>query len=103
MLMHKYEKNLRLLYETPSTIPHAFKPKTEKNRKLIKSIVEKGRFNLTEYEAKKFLANYDIPVGHNFLAKSASQAADVSAKIGFPVAMKVLSPDILDSLFPLDS
>ena len=90
-----YSKNLKILYETPATIPHAFNPKTELNRELIDSVIADGRTALNEYESKKFLKNYNIGVADNVLAKSAKEAGVAAAKIGFPVAMKILSPDII--------
>jgi len=95
MNMYRYSKNLELLYETPATIPHAFTPKTEENRKLIDDVIKEGRYVLTEEEAKKLLANYDIPVTNNALAKTREEAAEAAARIGFPVVVKISSPDIL--------
>jgi len=91
----RYSENLALLYETPATIPHAFKPQTEKNEQLIAAVAGSGREIFTEAEAKKFLANYEIPVVRHKIANSASQAAVAAAALGWPVAMKILSPDIL--------
>ncbi|MCK5320819.1 GNAT family N-acetyltransferase, partial [Candidatus Parcubacteria bacterium] len=65
------------------------------NQKLIAGIIADGRTALNEYEAKKFLKNYDIAVAYNILAKSAKEAGAAAAKIGFPIAMKILSPDII--------
>ncbi|MBU0615287.1 MAG: bifunctional acetate--CoA ligase family protein/GNAT family N-acetyltransferase [Nanoarchaeota archaeon] len=95
MNMYNYSKNLKLLYETPATIPHAFTPKTEANRALIDRVVKEKRYVMTEIEAKEFLSNYDIPVTKSGVAKSPKEAMDISSKIGFPVAMKIMSPDIL--------
>lgn len=93
--VYSYSKNLELLNETPATIPHAFSPKIKENKKLIKSILNQGRFVMTEAEAKELLANYDIPAARSAVAKSAREAGAMAAEIGFPVAMKILSPDIL--------
>ncbi len=41
--MVEYQRNLRLLAETPATIPHAFSPNTGKNRKIISEISSSGR------------------------------------------------------------
>jgi acetyltransferase len=95
MRLYSYTKNLEALYETPATIPHAFVPKTMANKKLINDIFKQGRFTMTEFESKKFLSNYGIPVAKNDIAKSPADAAIIAEKIGFPVAMKILSPDIL--------
>lgn len=95
MNIASYSNRLEMLYETPATIPHAFSPKTDKNRELLNKVIIEKRSVLTEAEAKEFIANYDIPVVKNAVAKSAKEAGELSAQIGFPVAMKILSPDII--------
>jgi len=49
---------------------------------------------LTEHEAKKVLSKYGIPVTQGSIAKSADDAFRIASSIGFPVAMKISSPDI---------
>jgi len=49
---------------------------------------------LTEHEAKKVLSKYGIPVTQGSIAKSAEEAFRIASSIGFPVAMKISSPDI---------
>jgi acetate---CoA ligase (ADP-forming) len=49
---------------------------------------------LTEREAKAVLAAYGIPVVPERLTASAEEAARVAAELGFPVALKVESPDL---------
>ncbi len=93
--MYQYSRNLELLYETPATIPHEFKPRIEENRAILSKTIAEGRRALTEYETYKLLANYEIPVTRNALATSAKEAAAMASEIGFPVVMKILSPDIL--------
>ncbi|MFH1849992.1 MAG: GNAT family N-acetyltransferase [archaeon] len=95
MHMHNYSRNLGLLYETPSSIPHAFKPKTGANRKLISLVAREGRSILTEDECGKLLSNYGIPVAAGAVAKTEREAVRLALKAGFPVALKILSPDIL--------
>lgn len=50
--------------------------------------------DLAEYRAKRVLAQYGIPVTAEALATSAEEAARCAARIGFPVALKVQSPDV---------
>ncbi|QQO35569.1 acetate--CoA ligase family protein [Bradyrhizobium diazoefficiens] len=50
---------------------------------------------LTEREGKRLLALYGIPVTREALATDAKQAARVAQDLGFPVAMKVESADIV--------
>ncbi len=50
---------------------------------------------LTEREAKRFLHAHGIAVTEEALATSADEAAIIAARIGFPVVLKIESPDIL--------
>lgn len=49
---------------------------------------------LTEYEAKKLLLKYGIPVTKESIANSPDEAFAIASQIGTPVAMKISSPDI---------
>ena len=49
---------------------------------------------LTEPEAKQVLAAYGIPVVENRVAATPLEAGQVAEQIGFPIALKILSPDI---------
>ena len=54
-----------------------------------------GRKSLTEFEGKQLIAEWGIPVTREEIASTAEEAVDAAQRIGFPVAMKVNSPDIL--------
>jgi len=60
----------------------------------ISFLADKQR-NLTEQEGKKLLALYGIPVTKEENASSEKQAASIAEAIGYPVALKINSPDIL--------
>ncbi len=49
---------------------------------------------LTEIESKQVLAAAGIPVAEATLATSADEAAKTAAKAGFPVVLKIVSPDV---------
>jgi acetyltransferase len=49
---------------------------------------------LSEAEAKALLAAYGIPVVETGIARTVEDAVGLAQKIGFPVAIKILSPDI---------
>jgi hypothetical protein len=49
----------------------------------------------TEYEAKVLLAAFGIPVARESLCRSFREAAEAAEAIGYPVALKVMSPNIL--------
>ena len=50
---------------------------------------------LSEWEGYELLENYDIPVPAYRMATSAKEAARAASAIGYPVVMKVISPDIV--------
>ncbi len=63
--------------------------------KIIAAARSEGRDALTEVEAKKVFALYDLPVTQTYLAKSEQEAVDLANKVGYPVVMKIVSPDLL--------
>lgn len=75
-----------------------FKP-NEKARKASLEIIAAaradGRNALTEVEAKQVFKAYGMPVTDTLLAKSEDEAVALAKKVGFPVVMKIVSPDIL--------
>lgn len=50
---------------------------------------------LTEFESKKILKQAGIPVVETKLAKTQKEAVSLSQKMGFPVALKIISPDVI--------
>ncbi|MDP8242340.1 MAG: bifunctional acetate--CoA ligase family protein/GNAT family N-acetyltransferase [Candidatus Celaenobacter antarcticus] len=95
MYMYDYSRNLEILNETPSQIPHEFKPKKAQGQKLIDEVLADNRTVMTEFEAKQLLDYYYIPVIKNGLAQTEEEAIELAEKIGYPIVMKIASPDIL--------
>ncbi len=54
-----------------------------------------GRRALTEIEAKKVFAAYGLPVAETNLARTEEEALKLARQTGFPIVMKVVSPDII--------
>ncbi|MBC8314981.1 MAG: acetate--CoA ligase family protein [Bacteroidales bacterium] len=69
--------------------------KDEKIQEAARSFLDDKQRNLTEYEGKKLLALYGIPVTKEEIASSEKQAVSIAETIGYPVALKINSPDIL--------
>ena len=61
----------------------------------LERVTALGRASLTEYEGKQLIAEWGIPVTREEVAGSAAEAAEAAQRIGYPVALKVNSPDIL--------
>ncbi len=76
-----------------------FEPYTDVDKKRAKAIIElarkAGRQALTEPEAKTLFACYGLPVTKSSLAKTEDEAVKYAQEIGFPVVLKIVSPDIL--------
>jgi acetate---CoA ligase (ADP-forming) subunit beta len=62
--------------------------------KIIESLRKQGRTVLTEIEAKQVFSAAGISTTATVLASSQKEAVALSEKIGFPVVLKVASPDI---------
>lgn len=73
----------------------AFKPDKDNVDAIIKAALAQGRTSLTAPEGKAITDAYGIPTPGEALAESADDAVAVAARIGFPVAMKIVSPEIL--------
>ena len=63
--------------------------------KIIEGATADGRNSLLEYEAEELARLYKMPVVEGALAKTEKEALAVSKRIGFPVVMKIVSPDIV--------
>src|SRR5947199_2414580 len=64
-------------------------------RKILDSVKADKRTSLTAPEGKLVCDAYGIPVPKEGVARSAGEAAAIAADMGFPVVMKIVSPDIL--------
>ncbi|MEM4206582.1 MAG: bifunctional acetate--CoA ligase family protein/GNAT family N-acetyltransferase [Nitrososphaerota archaeon] len=93
--MYKYKRNLELLYETPVDLPIDPAPPKNFLKILIRRILSGGRVVLTPDESDKFLDAYGIPRPKGELATNLSEALSIASKIGYPVALKIVSPDII--------
>jgi Acyl-CoA synthetase (NDP forming) len=62
--------------------------------KFIREIKKEGRSSLSEEEGKRILRAYGIPVPPESRASDVTEATDIAGTIGYPVVMKILSPDI---------
>jgi len=67
----------------------------DKALSIIKAAREDGRDALTEIEAKQVFAAYGLPITETKLAKTEDQAVEMAKEIGFPIVMKIVSPEIL--------
>src|SRR3954463_8028277 len=64
-------------------------------RKVLDAVKAEKRTSLTAPEGKLVCDAYGIPVPKEGVAKSAADAGKIASSMGFPVVMKIVSPDIL--------
>ncbi|CAN5401431.1 bifunctional acetate--CoA ligase family protein/GNAT family N-acetyltransferase [soil metagenome] len=88
-----YRRGQRALQRTPPSIPEA-RSDTDLVRSVVNGALAQKRSVLTEPEAKRVLAAYGIPVVPTEVVLDAAEAAHAATRIGFPVAVKILSREI---------
>ncbi len=89
-----FYRNQRLLAQTPGPLSHEEEPDIEGARMLIETVLAERRKVLSEMESKALLAAFHIPVASTVVARSPGEALMLAQQLGFPVAMKINSPDI---------
>jgi acetyltransferase len=92
--MVRYRNAQQLLMEVPSSRPGEFHPDRLRALAVIQDVLLCGRHMLTEPETKTVLSCYGIPVVETAIADRVEAAAMLAERIGFPVAVKILSPDV---------
>jgi acetyl-CoA synthetase (ADP-forming) len=65
-----------------------------KGSEIFSQAKKEGRKALLETEAKTLCMEYGIPIANFELAKNESEALEFAETIGFPVVLKIVSPDI---------
>ena len=95
MYMYNYQRNIDLLYETPEELPVDAAPPKRPIMVILRNAAFEGREALTEDEAKKILKYYNFPVVRTAVANNVDEAVAFSQEMGFPVVLKILSPQII--------
>ena len=90
-----FYQNQRLLQQTPPPLSTLAKPDIEGAHLLIESVLAERRKVLTEMESKTLLSSFHVPVTQTLLARSPTEAMMIATQLGFPVALKIDSPDIV--------
>ena len=93
-LLATYRRNQALLGEAPTASENA-PADVAAARALIEAVLAEGRDMLDEREAKALLGAYGIPTVRTLaVAPTADAAVEAARSTGYPVALKILSPDI---------
>ena len=94
--MWRYTYNLRGLYDTPALVGGSDVAADARSKvsETVMRVRAHGGTMLNEFEAKKLLALYGIPVVETRMAENEEQAVACAAEIGYPVVLKLLSSTI---------
>jgi len=92
LYMVEYARNLEMLLEIPPKLTGHMVFDQEKARKLLSSAPARGF--MLESDSKEMLMAYGLPVIRTEIAKSEAQASSIGREMGYPLVMKVHSPDI---------
>jgi acetyltransferase len=64
-------------------------------RELIDKVRSEGRLSIGDSEAREILLAYGMQIPESELADNTTEAINIANKIGYPVVLKIASPDIL--------
>jgi acetyltransferase len=96
MTLVGYARNLATLYETPKDVAIQLPyDRAEAKRRFVAERLGAGAGDvLSEEVSKELLASYGIPVTQPLAAASVGEAVAIAGRLGYPVVLKVRSPDI---------
>jgi len=98
MTLSKYSKNLNLLFETPKEVPVSFSYDPKKlKEKYVTEIFPKAKV-LSEDDSKLLINDYGIETTHPELSRNEDEAVRIAKKKGYPVVLKIQSPDIIHKI-----
>ncbi|MDJ1157939.1 bifunctional acetate--CoA ligase family protein/GNAT family N-acetyltransferase [Chelatococcus sp. SYSU_G07232] len=98
MHLVRYREARDLSMETPPSLPKDFVPDVPAAKAIVETAVAEGRTWLDPVEIDRLFAAYQIPITPTVLARDTDEAAVAAAPFlaeGVPVAVKILSPDIV--------
>jgi acetyltransferase len=90
-----YNANQQALLELPEAQPTDFVPDRLAAQAVLDDAVRGGREWLDEAQAKRLLRAYGIATVATTTARDAEEAVEAAARIGYPVALKIVSPQIV--------
>ncbi len=95
MQLVNYRRNQEMLMETPPSVPELFYRDDLAARHIVRRALAEGREWLSEPEVEDVLQAYGLPSVPNRIAATAEEAVGLASSIGYPVAVKIISPDVI--------
>ncbi|HYF61079.1 MAG TPA: bifunctional acetate--CoA ligase family protein/GNAT family N-acetyltransferase [Burkholderiaceae bacterium] len=94
-LLEAFSRNQVKLRQVPVAIDEGFAPDVAAAEAMYRTVVAGGRRLLDEVESKALLGAFGIAAPPSIVARDAAEAGEAASRLGFPVVLKVLSPDIV--------
>ena len=92
LYMVEYARNLEMLLEVPPKVAGHMVFDREKARHLLSGAPDQGF--MSESDANEILTAYGLPMIRTKIAETEAQTARIAREMGYPVVMKLHSPDI---------
>nr|WP_024965486.1 protein lysine acetyltransferase [Pantoea sp. IMH] len=93
MHMVEYRRNQKQLRETPA-LPANLTANTAVAHRLIRQALDEGATTLDTHEVREILQAYGLSTLPTWIASDSAEAVHIAGQIGYPVALKLRSPDI---------
>jgi acetyltransferase len=94
-LLQSFAVNQQKLRQAPVAIDEGFVPDVAAAEAIRRAALAEGRTLLDEVESKALLGHFGIAAPPSIVAADPQGAAEAARRLGFPVVLKVLSPDIV--------
>ncbi|MTB40183.1 bifunctional acetate--CoA ligase family protein/GNAT family N-acetyltransferase [Providencia vermicola] len=94
MHMVEYRRNQKQLKETPA-LPIGITADTQQAHTYIQQALQNHTLHLDTHEVQPILRAYGLNSLPTWIAHSSEEAIEIAEKIGYPVALKLRSPDIV--------
>jgi 4-hydroxybutyrate---CoA ligase (ADP-forming) len=91
--MYDFKKWVDIASTKASTLQ--FTKDTDKVKSIFENVRKHGRANLLEEEGYEVLQAYGFPTPQSILCTTEQEGIDAARKIGYPLVMKIVSPDII--------
>lgn len=92
--LSRHELNRRMALELPGPLSDLDPPDLDVARMIIQQVLSEGRSMLSDLESKAVLSAFRIPVNTTLEAATPAKALIAAETVGFPVALKINSPQI---------
>jgi acetyl coenzyme A synthetase (ADP forming)-like protein len=87
--------NYREILARPSPEYEHFEVDQQAVRNLLERVRDEGRVSIGDAEAREIMTAYGLRIPKSEIAEDPDQAVEIAARIGYPVVLKIASPDIL--------